>query len=160
MSTDVHGMIECRPMARLWGEDDEDAVWHAAIDLFLLDIGNAYDALACLFGVRNGFGFHPLAEGRGLPADASDGLSDTFRAWGRPLGRARYDLDRLGRVGGRRLGRDGRVRSAQPKERCRGGQPLGAGLGRDAHACGCARVLVRAARGLVRLSVPRQRACP
>ncbi|MBK3642959.1 hypothetical protein [Streptomyces sp. MBT33] len=84
MSTDVHGMIECRPMARLWGEDDEDAVWHAAIDLFLLDIGNAYDALACLFGVRNGFGFHPLAEGRGLPADASDGLRDTFRAWGDP----------------------------------------------------------------------------
>ncbi|MER8009434.1 hypothetical protein [Streptomyces sp. NPDC094149] len=84
MSTDVYGMIECRPMARLWGEDDEDAVWHAAIDLFLLDPGNAYNALACLFGVRNGFGFRPLAEGRGLPADASGGLRDTFRAWGDP----------------------------------------------------------------------------
>ncbi|MEV2232231.1 hypothetical protein AB0H69_27220 [Streptomyces phaeochromogenes] len=49
MSTDVSGMIECRPLARIWGEDDEDAVWHAAIDLFLLNTGNAYDALACLF---------------------------------------------------------------------------------------------------------------
>ncbi|MFD9285036.1 hypothetical protein ACFWD7_48855 [Streptomyces mirabilis] len=60
MSTDVSGMIECRPGARLWGPDDEDSVWHAAIDLFLLNDGNAYDALACLFGIRNSFGFRPL----------------------------------------------------------------------------------------------------
>lgn len=46
--------------------------------------GNAYDALACLFGVRNPFGFRPLAEGRGLPEDASDGLRDAFNAWGGP----------------------------------------------------------------------------
>ncbi|KPI30836.1 hypothetical protein OV320_3072 [Actinobacteria bacterium OV320] len=63
MSTEVDGMIECRPGARLWGPDDEDSVWHAAIDLFLLNSGNAYDALACLFGIRNSFGFCPLAEG-------------------------------------------------------------------------------------------------
>lgn len=66
------------------GEDDEDAVWHAAIDLFLLNTGNVYDAFACLFGVRNSFGFRPLTEGRGLPVDASDGLRDAFNAWGGP----------------------------------------------------------------------------
>lgn len=52
MSTDVSGMIECRRGARLWGPDDEDAVWGGNIDLFL-DRGNAYDGLACLFGIRN-----------------------------------------------------------------------------------------------------------
>lgn len=36
MSTDVSGMIECRPGARLWGPDDEDSVWEVGIDLFLL----------------------------------------------------------------------------------------------------------------------------
>lgn len=62
-------MIECRPGARIWGVGDEDSVWVGGIDLFLLNTGNAYDALACLFGVRNSFGFRPLAEGRGLPGD-------------------------------------------------------------------------------------------
>ncbi|AJT70198.1 hypothetical protein T261_8606 [Streptomyces lydicus] len=75
MSTEVYGMIECRPGARLWGPDDEDSTWRAAIDLWLLNIGNAYDALACLFGIRNTYGFRPLAESRGLPADASDALT-------------------------------------------------------------------------------------
>jgi len=84
MSTDVSGMIECRPLVRIFGEDDEDAVWHAAIDLFLLNTGNAYDALACLFGVRNSFGFRPLAEGRGLPEDASRQLRKRFADWGGP----------------------------------------------------------------------------
>ena len=84
MSTDISGMIECRPLARIWGEDDEDAVWHAAIDLFLLNTGNAYDALACLFGVRNSFGFQPMSEDRGLPNDASDGVREAFVAWGGP----------------------------------------------------------------------------
>ncbi|ROP47887.1 hypothetical protein EDD94_7600 [Streptomyces sp. PanSC9] len=81
-------MIECRPLARIYGEDDEDAVWHAAIDLFLLNIGNAYDALACLLGGRNSFGFQPLAEDRGLPHDASDGLRAEFDAWSGPPHRA------------------------------------------------------------------------
>ncbi|MER7174460.1 hypothetical protein [Streptomyces mesophilus] len=82
MSTEVSGMIECRPGARLWGPDDEDSVWHAAIDLFFLDTGNAYDALACLFGIRNYLGFRPLAEGRGLPTDASDGLQTECAGYG------------------------------------------------------------------------------
>ncbi|WP_046494036.1 hypothetical protein [Streptomyces odonnellii] len=84
MSTEVSGMIECRPGARTWGEDDEDAVWRVAIDLVFLNTGNAYDALACLFGVRNSFGFRPLTEGRGLPEDASDRLRSEFTAWGGP----------------------------------------------------------------------------
>ncbi|RSS62747.1 hypothetical protein EF912_04880 [Streptomyces sp. WAC07061] len=85
MSTDISGMIECRPGARLWGPDDEDSVWEVAIDLFLLNRGNAYDGLACLFGVRNSFGFRPLAEARGLPNDPSDGLRGEFAGHGGPL---------------------------------------------------------------------------
>ena len=84
MSTDVSGMIECRPGARLWGPDDEDSVWEVGIDLFLLNRGNAYDGLACLFGIRNSFGFRPLAEGRGFPDDASDGLRGEFAGYGGP----------------------------------------------------------------------------
>ncbi|MCA2228454.1 hypothetical protein [Nonomuraea aurantiaca] len=84
MSTDVSGMIECRPGARLWGPDDEDSVWQAAIDLFLLNRGNAYDGLACLFGIRNTFGFRPVAEGRGFPHDASEGLTGEFAVYGGP----------------------------------------------------------------------------
>ncbi|MFD5270854.1 hypothetical protein [Streptomyces sp. NPDC058335] len=82
MSTEVSGTIESRPGARLWGPDDEDSVWHAAIDLFLLNSGNAYAALACLFGVRNQFGFRPLAEGRGIPGDASEELRAEYAPYG------------------------------------------------------------------------------
>lgn len=53
----------------------------AAIDLWLLNIGNAYDALACLFGIRNTYGFRPLAENRGLPADASTALTTAHEAF-------------------------------------------------------------------------------
>ncbi|AZP15571.1 hypothetical protein ACIGMX_39915 [Streptomyces aquilus] len=84
MTTEFTGVIECRPLARIWGVEDEDAVWQAAIDLDLLNTGNAYDALACLFGVRNSFGFRPLAEGRGLPEDASEGLRKRLAGWGGP----------------------------------------------------------------------------
>lgn len=84
MSTDVSGMIECRPGARLWGPDDEDSVWEVGIDLFLLNRGNAYDSLACLFGIRNSFGFRPLAEGRGFPDDASARLRGEFAGYGGP----------------------------------------------------------------------------
>ncbi|WP_258024511.1 hypothetical protein [Streptomyces bambusae] len=59
-------------------------MWEPAIDLFLLNRGNAYDGLACLFGVRNTFGFRPLAESRGFPDDASDGLRGEFTAYGGP----------------------------------------------------------------------------
>ncbi|MCL6736234.1 hypothetical protein [Streptomyces neyagawaensis] len=78
MATDLSGLIECRPGTRLWGPDDEDSVWHAAMDLFVLNVGNAYDALACLFGVRNDTGFRPLAENRGFPNTASEALRDTY----------------------------------------------------------------------------------
>ncbi|WP_404950926.1 hypothetical protein HFP69_35960 [Streptomyces sp. ARC12] len=84
MSTDISGMIECRPGARIWGLDDEDSVWEAGIDLYLLNQGNAYDGLACLFGIRNSYGFRPLAEGRGFPDDASDALREEFAGYGGP----------------------------------------------------------------------------
>ncbi|MEU9015364.1 hypothetical protein AB0D12_37735 [Streptomyces sp. NPDC048479] len=50
--------------------------------LFLLNNGNTYDALACLFGIRNYFGFSPLAEGRGFPSDASEALRTEYAAYG------------------------------------------------------------------------------
>ncbi|MEV6437464.1 hypothetical protein [Streptomyces anulatus] len=84
MSTDISGMIECRPGARIWGLDDEDSVWEVGIDLYLLNQGNAYDGLACLFGIRNSYGFRPLAEDRGFPDDASDGLREEFAGYGGP----------------------------------------------------------------------------
>ncbi|MFI1471229.1 hypothetical protein [Streptomyces wuyuanensis] len=79
MSTDFDGMIECRPwVMRNWADDDEDLQRHASIEVRHLNLGNAHDALACLFGVRNHFGLRPLAEGRGLPADVSDGARKSF----------------------------------------------------------------------------------
>ncbi|MFC1403549.1 MULTISPECIES: hypothetical protein [Streptacidiphilus] len=84
MSTDISGVIECRPGARPWGPDDEDSVWEVGIDLFLLNRGNAYVGLACLFGIRNSFGFHPLAQDRGFPEDASTGLQGAFAGYGGP----------------------------------------------------------------------------
>ncbi|WP_405803667.1 hypothetical protein OG729_01175 [Streptomyces sp. NBC_00210] len=48
----------------------------------LLNNGNAYDGLACLFGIRNTFSFRPLAEGRGVPSDASEGLRTEYAAYG------------------------------------------------------------------------------
>lgn len=82
MATEIDGVIECRPGARLWGTDDEDSVWHAAMELWLLNIGNAYDALACLFGIRNTYGFQPLAADRGLPTDAFETVAGEHAAWG------------------------------------------------------------------------------
>ncbi|MEU8836125.1 hypothetical protein [Streptomyces sp900116325] len=84
MSTDTSGMTQRRPGARIRGEDDEDAFWTAAIDLFLLNTGNAYNTLACLFGVRNSFGFQPLTDDRGQPKDASEGVHAAFTAYGGP----------------------------------------------------------------------------
>ncbi|MET3982950.1 hypothetical protein [Streptomyces sp. PvR034] len=84
MSPTVIGMIECRPGVRLWGADDEDSGWEAGIDLLLLNTGNGYDGLACLFGIRNYFGFRPLSEDRGFPDDASEGLRREFADCGGP----------------------------------------------------------------------------
>lgn len=85
MATEIDGVVECRPDARLWGPDDKDAVWHSAMELWLMNVGNAYDALACLFGIRNTYGFRPLAEGRGLPADASDAVARQHADWGNDI---------------------------------------------------------------------------
>lgn len=66
------------------GRERRGRGWHAAIDLCLVNSSNAYDALACPFGVRNPFGFQPLAEDHGLPEDASDRLRAAFSPWGNP----------------------------------------------------------------------------
>ncbi|MEU1439298.1 hypothetical protein ABZ438_35245 [Streptomyces sp. NPDC005786] len=82
MSTDFNGMIECNPLAHLYGPDDEDAEWQSAIEVWLLNSGNAYDALAALFGVRNSYGFRPLAEDRGLPNDIAEATRTRFGGGG------------------------------------------------------------------------------
>lgn len=84
MSTDVSGMIECRPGARLWGPDDEDSVWEVGINLFLLNRGNSYDGLACLFGIRNSFGFRPLAEDVAFPITPQTGCEVSSPATAAP----------------------------------------------------------------------------
>lgn len=63
MSPDVSGMIECRPGARVWGPDD---------------------GRACHFGIRNSFGFRPVAGDRCFPDDASGGLRAEFAGYGGP----------------------------------------------------------------------------
>jgi hypothetical protein len=81
MGTDIYGFVECR--ATYGGAvDDEDAQWHAAMDLDLLYNGRNYDAFGCLFGVRNEAGFRPLAGGRGLPAELTAEVRKQYEAWG------------------------------------------------------------------------------
>ncbi|MER7141130.1 hypothetical protein ACIQGA_31420 [[Kitasatospora] papulosa] len=52
MSTDVSGMIDCRPGARLWGPDDEDSVWEVGIDRGFPD--DASDGLRAEFAGYGG----------------------------------------------------------------------------------------------------------
>jgi hypothetical protein len=84
MSIDFNGMIESNPGVRIFGPGDEDAVWQTTMDIHHLNNGNARDALACLFGVRNDYGFRPLSENRGLPEDASAPVRSCFDSWGGP----------------------------------------------------------------------------
>ncbi|MGP3687154.1 adenylate/guanylate cyclase domain-containing protein [Streptomyces sp. IBSNAI002] len=150
MSTEVSGMIECRPGARLWGPDDEDSVWEAAIDLFLLNNGNAYDALACLFGIRNHCGFRSLAEGRGFPADASETLRAEYAAYGGSP-HTWHNLDHLVRARRRRLERERPFRHPTPRQRRGERDSLGTGLERDVNARRTPRRGPGAARDLVPL---------
>ena len=79
MVTDIYGGIEIRDP---WSGDENEG-WIKAIDLFpLLEDGGlagAYPAYAFLFGVRNVYGFRPIAELRGLPADASISMREYFQ---------------------------------------------------------------------------------
>ncbi|HET6356874.1 hypothetical protein [Streptomyces sp.] len=82
MGTDISGFVECR--AWHLHEEEEDAVWRAAIDLFFLNITRNYDAFGCLFGIRNYANFRPLAAERGRPVDASETVRselDALAAW-------------------------------------------------------------------------------
>lgn len=73
-------MIEYRPSG-------DSGRWYAATDLRSVYFSQSYDAFGCLFGVRNYAGFLPIAEGRGMPSDASDktiaafGLGDFADTW-------------------------------------------------------------------------------
>ncbi|MEU7821725.1 hypothetical protein [Catellatospora sp. NPDC049133] len=76
MTTDIYGCVEVRyPFAdhEYWSDEEP---WTVAMDLFPLLTDQDYAAFGCLFGVRNYQGWTPLAEGRGLPADASTELRE------------------------------------------------------------------------------------
>lgn len=105
MVTDIHGAIEIRDLFPA----EREASWKTAIDLYpLLEDGGpcgAYPAYAYLFGVRNQYGFSPIAEARGLPIDVSPELctalepladfhSMSWVSWSELL-----DLDLLGPFG-------------------------------------------------------------
>lgn len=79
MGTDIYGGIEFRHPSH--GEDFYDGEpWVKALDLWPLLAGGgpagAYPELAFLFGVRDTYGFAPLAAGRGLPDDVSAELRE------------------------------------------------------------------------------------
>ena len=78
MVTDIHGAIEIRDPFPF----ERDTPWTTAIDLYpLLEEGGpcgAYPAYAYVFGVRNQYGFSPIAEARGLPTDVSPELRTTL----------------------------------------------------------------------------------
>lgn len=76
MTTDIYGWIEVRhPFADQDYWSDEEP-WTVAMDLFPLLTDQDYAAFGCLFGVRNYQGWTPLAEGRGMPDDASKELRE------------------------------------------------------------------------------------
>jgi hypothetical protein len=72
--TDIYGGLEFRHPAH-GNEWYDGEAWVKALDLWpLLDNGGpagAYPAYAYLFGIRNHYGFDPIAAARGLPGDAS-----------------------------------------------------------------------------------------
>lgn len=74
MGTDIYGVIEVRALA---GAEPE-ARWVHCMDLYPLYPGGDYSSLGCLFGIRNRNGWEPVAEGRGLPADVSDAVRESY----------------------------------------------------------------------------------
>ncbi|MCX5406086.1 hypothetical protein OHA37_19605 [Streptomyces sp. NBC_00335] len=80
MGTDIYGFIECR-----WDRwlDEDDRSWGKAADIADLYNGRSYAAFGSLFGVRETTAFRPLADYRGLPADASQESRTAFESWGR-----------------------------------------------------------------------------
>ncbi|MFJ3405226.1 hypothetical protein [Promicromonospora sp. NPDC090134] len=84
MVTDIYGAIEVRhPGANSDWYDGEP--WFTALDLYpLLEDGGpagAYPGYAYLFGIRNSYGFKPLAPARGLPDDVSGALRDDLQVY-------------------------------------------------------------------------------
>jgi hypothetical protein len=73
VGTDINGWIEVRPYPVL--------PWSGVVRLGSI-LDRDYDAFGSLFGVRNFAGFAPIAEGRGVPKDASEQAQTDFAGWG------------------------------------------------------------------------------
>ncbi len=76
MGWDICGAIECREQA------GQEAVWKQVADLYPLYQGRNYDSFGCLFGFCNYANFRPIAEGRGLPPDASSEVREYYEGYG------------------------------------------------------------------------------
>jgi hypothetical protein len=69
MGTDISGWVEVK--SPITGS------WFAVVDAgWLLD--RNYDAFCCMFGVTDYANFMPIAKGRGIPANASQGVRQEF----------------------------------------------------------------------------------
>ena len=79
MGTNIRGVVECRT----WGPGlgAGGTAWFPAIKLSMLGMIRDYRAFGCLFGVRD-FHWHPVAAGRGLPADVSQATRAEHASWG------------------------------------------------------------------------------
>lgn len=73
MGTDINGWIEARTRA--------GARWAGVARLSPI-LDRDYDVFGSLFGVQNFAGFSPIAEGRGMPVDASDEARAEYLGWG------------------------------------------------------------------------------
>ncbi|MFD3498088.1 hypothetical protein ACFWWT_19765 [Streptomyces sp. NPDC058676] len=78
MSTDIDGGIEFRHPG-VGTDYYEGEAWICAMDLWPLYDETDYASFGCLFGVRNYAGYRPLAAGRGLPDDVSNGLRERLQ---------------------------------------------------------------------------------
>lgn len=76
MGWDICGAIECRE------QTGQESVWKQVADLYPLYQGRNYDAFGCLFGFQNHANFRPIAEGRGLPSDASSEVREHYEGYG------------------------------------------------------------------------------
>lgn len=85
MGCDIHVMIE-----KVSKENGEWDTYLEGNESFYLHIGRNYDLFAILADVRNGYGFGgsdtgdgfiPIADQRGVPADASDNYLEYVKEW-------------------------------------------------------------------------------
>lgn len=68
MGTDISGWVEVRAPVT-----DQDPRWRAVVRIDWI-VSRNYGMFGSLFGVRNDYGFRPIAPSRGLPHDVSSEL--------------------------------------------------------------------------------------